>query len=66
MKTKPINIRLDAEIVEHFRQGGGGYQSRIKAALREYVQAGTLAELVRSEVVRQQGQQEGGAQSAPF
>jgi uncharacterized protein (DUF4415 family) len=27
-------IRLDADIVAHFRQGGPGWQSRINAALR--------------------------------
>lgn len=28
-------LRLDADIVEHFRAGGPGWQSRLNAALRE-------------------------------
>lgn len=39
-----ITIRLDKDIVEHFRQvvveaGGGNYQSLINSALREYVES---------------------------
>jgi uncharacterized protein (DUF4415 family) len=34
---KPLSLRLDADIIDWFRQGGEGYQSRINAALREYV-----------------------------
>jgi uncharacterized protein (DUF4415 family) len=30
-----INIRLDPEVVAHFRAGGPGWQSRINAALRK-------------------------------
>lgn len=32
-----ITIRLDEDIVEHFKQGGSGYQSRINDVLRAYV-----------------------------
>ena len=32
-----ITIRLDEDIVEHFKQGGPGYQSRINDVLRAYV-----------------------------
>lgn len=32
-----ISIRLDADIVEHFRHGGRGWQSRINEILREHV-----------------------------
>ena len=32
-----ITIRLDEDIVEHFKQGGAGYQSRINDVLRAYV-----------------------------
>lgn len=32
---KPTSIRLDADVVEHFRAGGPGWQSRINAALRK-------------------------------
>ena len=28
-------IRLDADVIEHFRKDGAGWQSRINAALRE-------------------------------
>ncbi len=31
-------IRLDPDIVEAFRAGGEGWQSRINAALREYLE----------------------------
>lgn len=30
-------IRLDADIIERFRNGGPGWQSRINAALREWL-----------------------------
>ena len=29
------SIRLDADVLEHFRKGGAGWQSRINAALRK-------------------------------
>lgn len=32
-----ITIRLDKQIVEHFKEGGRGYQSRINDVLRAYV-----------------------------
>jgi len=32
-----IYIRLDPEVLEYFREGGPGYQSRINAVLRTYV-----------------------------
>lgn len=32
-----ISIRLDSDILEFFRAGGRGYQSRINKVLREYV-----------------------------
>jgi uncharacterized protein (DUF4415 family) len=37
-KTKEhINIRLSPEVVEHFKSAGSGWQSRIDAALRQYI-----------------------------
>ena len=30
-------LRLDVEVIEHFRSGGPGWQSRINAALREVI-----------------------------
>jgi len=35
---KPIALRLDADLLAWFKQGGEGYQTRINAALREYVE----------------------------
>jgi uncharacterized protein (DUF4415 family) len=34
----PVYIRLDPEIVEFFKSGGPGYQTRMNAALRDHVQ----------------------------
>ena len=34
-----ITIRLDADVLEWFREGGKGYQTRINAILRSYKQA---------------------------
>lgn len=33
-----VFLRLDAEILEHFKQDGSGYQTRINAVLRAYVE----------------------------
>jgi uncharacterized protein (DUF4415 family) len=35
----PISLRLDADIVHFFRGGGPGYQTRMNAVLRSYVDA---------------------------
>jgi uncharacterized protein (DUF4415 family) len=37
MTKVSTTIRLDAEILEKFRAGGPGWQSRINAALREWL-----------------------------
>lgn len=34
-----LSVRLDADVVAWFRSSGAGYQTRINAALREYVQS---------------------------
>ena len=34
-----ITLRLDANVLQHFRKSGKGYQSRINAVLKSYVQA---------------------------
>jgi uncharacterized protein (DUF4415 family) len=34
-----ISIRLDADVLAFFKQGGAGYQSRINAVLRAYMNA---------------------------
>lgn len=33
----PISIRLDADVLAFFREGGAGYQKRINAVLRSYM-----------------------------
>ena len=33
--TQQVTLRLDAEVVDHFRAGGPGWQSRINAVLRK-------------------------------
>ncbi|HEX3990058.1 MAG TPA: BrnA antitoxin family protein [Acetobacteraceae bacterium] len=32
------SLRLDSDLLEWFKRGGEGYQTRINAALREYVE----------------------------
>lgn len=34
-----ITLRLDADVLRHFRSAGKGYQSRINAVLKSYVAA---------------------------
>ncbi len=34
-----ITLRLDAEVIRFFKRGGKGYQSRMGAVLRSYVEA---------------------------
>jgi uncharacterized protein (DUF4415 family) len=34
---EPVTVRLDPEVVEFFRSGGPGWQTRMNAALAEYV-----------------------------
>jgi uncharacterized protein (DUF4415 family) len=34
---QPLSLRLDADVVEWFREQGAGYQTRINAVLRAYV-----------------------------
>jgi uncharacterized protein (DUF4415 family) len=38
-EKKRITIRLDEDIIEHFKREGKGYQSRINAVLKAYVLA---------------------------
>ena len=56
-----ITIRLDADIIEHFKQlmhetGGGNYQTLINDALREHLKAHdkslekTLRKIIREEL----------------
>jgi len=53
-KTR-ITIRLDNEILDHFRKqvhqmGGGNYQTLINDALREYIRGGGIEAAVRRAV----------------
>lgn len=34
-----VSIRLDKDVLEHFRAGGKGYQTRINAVLKAFVKA---------------------------
>ncbi len=36
---QPVNLRIDSDIIEWFRRGGAGYQTRINAVLRAFVDA---------------------------
>ena len=36
---KQLTVRLDTEVVDWFKSGGPGYQTRINAVLRSYVDA---------------------------
>ena len=36
-KKKQLTIRLDPDIVDFFKKGGRGYQTRINAVLRYYI-----------------------------
>ena len=38
-EKRRITIRLDEDIIEHFKREGKGYQSRINAVLKAYVLA---------------------------
>jgi uncharacterized protein (DUF4415 family) len=35
---KPLSLRLDADIIDWFQRQGSGYQTRMNAVLREYVE----------------------------
>lgn len=45
---QPVSVRLDADVLAHFRRAGPGWQSRINAALRKA--AGLKAEGKRRKV----------------
>ncbi|HEV7267711.1 MAG TPA: BrnA antitoxin family protein [Falsiroseomonas sp.] len=36
---RQVTLRLDADLLEFFARDGAGYQSRLNAALREWVEA---------------------------
>jgi uncharacterized protein (DUF4415 family) len=43
-RKEPVHIRLDADVLAWFRAHGRGYQTRINAVLRSFVQARQGAE----------------------
>jgi uncharacterized protein (DUF4415 family) len=43
--AQPVNIRLDAAVLRWFKARGPGYQTRINAVLRAFVQARQRAEM---------------------
>ena len=36
-KKEQVALRLDRDIIQHFKEGGAGWQSRINAALKELI-----------------------------
>jgi hypothetical protein len=38
---QPVNLRIDSDIIDWFRRGGAGYQTRMNAVLRAFVDAQT-------------------------
>lgn len=49
-RRQPIHIRLDPEVLRWFKAHGPGYQTRINAVLRAFVQARQRAEGATREV----------------
>ena len=39
LNKRAISLRVDPDVLEFFRKGGSGYQTRINAVLRAYVEA---------------------------
>jgi uncharacterized protein (DUF4415 family) len=37
-KKKAISIRVDEDVLDYFKKGGAGYQRRMNAVLRSYMQ----------------------------
>lgn len=37
---RQISVRLDPEIIDHFKEGGPGWQSRMNEALRSFIRGG--------------------------
>ena len=35
---RPLSLRVDADVIDWFQRQGQGYQTRMNAALREYVE----------------------------
>ncbi len=43
-----VSIRLDADVIAHFKRGGANYQSRINAALRKAAGLGAAASVKKT------------------
>ena len=39
LNKKPISLRVDPDVLEFFKKNGAGYQTRMNAVLRAYVEA---------------------------
>ena len=54
-----VNVRLDADVLEHFKAGGAGWQTRLNAALRRAVdeerQAGERSEEATAATAERNG-----------
>jgi len=37
---RAVSLRLDSDVIEHFKKGGAGWQSRINSALRAHAKLG--------------------------
>jgi len=42
VKRPTLNMRVDADVLEHLRQSGKGWQTRVNKVLREAVEKGRL------------------------
>ncbi len=51
-KKEPVTIRIDKDILEWFRERGRGYQSKINAVLRAFVEAQKPAKRAARPVVK--------------
>ena len=55
MAKQRVTIRLDAEVIEGFKslvEGERGYQSLINQALREWLTASSVSQLVEAKIER--------------
>ncbi len=48
-KKKAISIRVDEDVLDYFKHEGAGYQRRINAVLRSFVQQKTAAKKKRAK-----------------
>lgn len=43
-RKQAISLRLDPEVIQYFKRQGKGYQTRMNAVLKAYVDAHTVAQ----------------------